>query len=68
MNKVLRGYRNMLGMSQTKMGEIINTGKQGYHLKESGKTEFKYNEMLKILKVVNESYPLIAMQELFIKE
>ena len=68
MNRILKGYRNMLGMNQTEMGKIIGTSKANYCAKETGRYEFKYNEMLKILKIVNKKFPAITMGELFAKE
>ncbi|WP_455043293.1 helix-turn-helix transcriptional regulator [Granulicatella adiacens] len=63
-NKV-RGYRNMLKMSQEKLGDYLGITKQTYHLKEVGKLEFKTEEMKKIKELVSEIFPNITIDDIF---
>lgn len=68
MNRTLLGYRYLMDMTQTEMGEIIGRSKSSYCKREIGKSEFKQSEMIKILAKVNEKFPLMTMLELFTKE
>jgi putative transcriptional regulator len=63
-NKV-RGYRNMLKMSQEELGNYLGITKQTYHLKEVGKLEFKSEEMKKIKELVVEIFPNITIDDIF---
>gem|GEM_PF-2111955 len=40
----IRGYRNMLGLTQEKLGEELGISKQSYYNKETGKTQFSDKE------------------------
>ena len=63
-NKI-RGYRNMLKLSQEEMGTYIGVTKQSYHLKETGKTKFTKEEMKKIKKLLLPLFPCITIDEIF---
>lgn len=62
----LKYYRNMLGLTQEQMCNIIGLkNKQNYSLKETGKIKFNDLEKIKIKNVINEKYPDVTIDELF---
>lgn len=61
----LRGYRNMLKLSQEEMGKRIGVTKQSYHLKETGKNKFTQEEMKIIKKLLTPLFPYITIDEIF---
>lgn len=68
MNRTLLGYRTMLGLNQKQLGAKIGMSNTNYCKKELGKAEFRADEMFKIMKVINEKFPLITMEQIFTKE
>lgn len=65
MNRTLLGYRTMLNLNQKQLGEKIGMSKSAYCLRETGKREFKASEMFNIMKIINETFPQIKMEEIF---
>ena len=65
MNRKLLGYRTMLGLNQSELSEQIGMTKSAYCLRETGKREFRASGMFSIMKIINEKFPLITMEEIF---
>ncbi|WP_454922783.1 helix-turn-helix transcriptional regulator [Abiotrophia defectiva] len=63
-NKI-RGYRNMLGMTQTEMGAKLGITKQGYHRKEVGKSNFSDEEKMTFKKLLLPLFPNITLEDIF---
>lgn len=63
-NKV-KGYRNMLNLSQEEISSILGITKQSYYLKENGIREFKDNEKLKFKELLIPFFPDITLEEIF---
>lgn len=61
----LKGYRVMLGLTQSQMADKLNISLQSYNNKETGKTPFNDKERLKIKSMVSEVKPDITIDELF---
>ncbi|NYS48533.1 transcriptional regulator [Streptococcus danieliae] len=61
----LRGYRVMLGHTQTDMGKILGITKQAYSNKETGKNQFNDREKVKIRDMVRKIEPTITIDDLF---
>lgn len=49
------------GMRQVDVAKKIGISKQGYHLKESGKNDFKETEMIRLAKLFNRSLDELFM-------
>lgn len=64
LNKIA-GYRNMLQMNQTKMGELLGISKQAYSNKERGIVKFNDKEKLIIKNLILPYFPDISIDELF---
>lgn len=64
MNKV-KGYRVMAGYSQTEVADMLGLTKQTYCKRETGKTQFKPSEMLKLKNIISVVKPDITIDELF---
>lgn len=64
-NLVLRGYRNMLGLTQQQMSEQLNISKQSYCNKELGKVQFSDTEKQQIKSILATKYPKITIDEIF---
>ena len=67
MNRTLIGYRTMLGLNQKQLGNYIGMSASNYCKKETGKAEFRADEMIKIMKLINAKYPTITMEYIFTK-
>jgi DNA-binding XRE family transcriptional regulator len=63
-NKI-RGYRNMLGMTQEKLGEELGITKQSYYAKEVGKNSFSDDEKMKFKKLLLPLFPNITLEDIF---
>ncbi|MGK0719115.1 helix-turn-helix transcriptional regulator [Streptococcus uberis] len=64
MNKI-KGYRNMLGLTQEELGKKLGISKQSYHNKETGKTSFSDSEKLKFKTLIQPLFPEITLEEIF---
>ncbi|VMK83594.1 transcriptional regulator [Streptococcus pneumoniae] len=64
----MRGYRNMLGLTQEKLGKKLGISKQSYYNKESGKTQFSDKEKLKIKNLLIPLFPDITIEDIFFKQ
>ena len=65
MKNNLKGYRNMLGLSQTEMCVKIGIGLTSYCMKEQGKRDFNQTEMENIVEVFREEDSNLTMDILF---
>ncbi|MBF6625734.1 helix-turn-helix domain-containing protein [Aerococcaceae bacterium zg-BR9] len=63
-NKI-RGYRNMLKMTQDDMAKEMGITKQAYYLKENGKREFKDAEKIKFKELLLPTFPNITLEDIF---
>lgn len=61
----IRGYRNMLGLTQTELGKILGITKQAYSNKERGKSNFSDSEKLKIKEMLLPYFPDIKIDDIF---
>lgn len=61
----LKGYRVMLGLTQTAMAKKLDISKQSYNNKETGKTAFTDDERVAIRDMVRDIKPDITIDELF---
>ena len=63
-NKV-KGYRNMLGLSQKEMAKKLNISINAYRNKENGKVEFRDNEKIIIKEMILPLFPEVTLEEIF---
>ena len=63
-NKI-KGYRNMLGLSQEQLGKKLGISKQAYYNKESGKNSFSDSEKLKFKALLLPLFPDITIEDIF---
>ena len=63
-NKV-RGYRNMLGLSQKEMASKLSISANAYRNKESGKVDFKDSEKIIIKEMILPLFPEVTFEEIF---
>ena len=65
MNRILIGYRKMLGINQSELANKIGMTSSNYSKRESGSREFRASEMFKIMEVINLKFPLMTMEDIF---
>lgn len=63
-NKV-KGYRNMLGLSQKDMADKLSISINAYRNKENGKVEFRDNEKIIIKEMILPIFPQVTLEEIF---
>ncbi|MFK4788109.1 helix-turn-helix transcriptional regulator [Lactococcus petauri] len=63
-NKV-KGYRNMLGLTQQQLGKKLGISKQTYHNKEKEKTSFTDSEKVAFKKLLVPLFPEITIEDIF---
>lgn len=63
-NKV-RGYRNMLGMTQEQLGAKLGISKQAYQRKEKGKAAFTDREKMVFKKLLLPMFPDVTLEDIF---
>ncbi|MDK6804238.1 transcriptional regulator [Aerococcus sp. UMB7834] len=63
-NKI-RGYRTMLGLTQTDMADKLGITKQSYWLKEHGKISFNDKDKVIILELFKAVDPTLTIDALF---
>jgi len=63
-NKV-KGYRNMINLSQKEMAKLLGISFTSYCHKEQGKREFKDNEKIVFFEIVKKSVPNVTIEEIF---
>ncbi|EPH03110.1 helix-turn-helix transcriptional regulator [Streptococcus intermedius] len=64
MNKI-RGYRNMLSLTQKELGEKLGMTKQTYHNKEVGRYSFTDSEKMAFKKLLLPLFPNITIEDIF---
>lgn len=64
MNKV-KGYRNMLKLTQKEIAEKLGISTVAYIKKENGKSEFKDSEKIKFKELLLPYFPNITLEEIF---
>lgn len=64
LNKI-KGYRTMLGFTQSDMANKLGISKQSYWLKERGKTPFNDNDKIIILNIFKRIDPNLTIDTLF---
>ncbi|GAB6711208.1 helix-turn-helix transcriptional regulator [Streptococcus agalactiae] len=67
MKNRIRGYRNMLGLTQEQLGNKLGISKQTYHNKEIGKTAFSDKEKIIIKELLIPLFPNINIEDIFFK-
>lgn len=65
MNNKVRGYRAMLGKTQSEMAELLSISKQSYHNKERGKVAFKDSEKVIFKNLLINLFPDITIEDIF---
>lgn len=63
-NKI-RGYRNMLNLSQENLGKYLGITKQAYSNKETGKAKFNDKEKVKLLELFKKVDDSLTIDSLF---
>ncbi|KAA9242800.1 MULTISPECIES: helix-turn-helix transcriptional regulator [Aerococcus] len=63
-NKI-KGYRNMLGLTQSDMAKELGISKQAMHLKEVGKIPFKDSEKRIVLNIFKQADQSLTIESLF---
>lgn len=63
-NKI-KGYRNMLGLTQEQMGRKLGMTKQTYHNKEVGKNAFSDKEKIEFKHLLLPLFPNITIEDIF---
>ncbi|MDQ8760235.1 helix-turn-helix transcriptional regulator [Streptococcus ruminantium] len=65
MKNKIRGYRNMLGMTQEQISKKLKMSKQSYHNKETGRSSFSDEEKLAFKKMLLPLFPNITIEDIF---
>lgn len=68
MKNRIRGYRNMLGLTQEQLGNKLGMTKQTYHNKEIGKNAFTDKEKVIFKNLLVPLFPNINIDDIFFKE
>lgn len=61
----VKGYRNMLNLSQKEVGDILGLSKQSFSLKERGKVKFTIDEMKTLKNLFSSINPHITIEDIF---
>lgn len=65
MANIIKGYRNMVGMKQSEMAEIIGVSRQAYWNKETGRTPFSDKEKELFREEIKKVIPEIKIDDIF---
>lgn len=63
-NKI-RGYRNMLGLTQEQLGKKLGMTKQTYHNKEVDRNSFSDEEKIEFKNLLLPLFPNITLEDIF---
>lgn len=63
-NKI-KGYRNMLGLTQEQMGKKLGITKQTYHNKEIVRNSFSDKEKMTFKQLLLPFFPNITIEDIF---
>lgn len=61
----IKGYRNMLNMTQEELGGKLGLTKQAYSNKERGKSEFTDREKIQIKELLQPMFPAVTIDDIF---
>ena len=61
----VKGYRNMLNLSQKEVGDMLGLSKQSFSLKELGKVKFTIDEMKTLKNLFSSINPHITIEDIF---
>ncbi len=61
----IKGYRNMLNLTQTELGKELGLTKQSYSNKERGKREFTDKEKKKMKDLLLPIFPDVTIDDIF---
>lgn len=61
----VKGYRNMLNLSQKEVGDMLGLSKQSFSLKERGKVKFTIDEMKTLKNLFSSISPHITIEDIF---
>ncbi len=61
----VKGYRNMLNLSQKEVGDMLGLSKQSFSLKERGKIKFTIDEMKTLKNLFSSINPHITIEDIF---
>ena len=61
----VKGYRNMLNLSQKEVGDMLGLSKQSFSLKERGKVKFTIDEMKTLKNLFSSINPHITIEDIF---
>lgn len=64
-NNKIRGYRNMLGLTQEELGKKLGITKQTYHNKEVGRNSFSDREKIAFKELLLPLFPDITIEDIF---
>lgn len=64
-NTALKAYRNLIGLSQTKMANKLGICLTSYNQKERGSKEFSHKEMISIMNILKKEIPELTADEIF---
>ena len=61
----VKGYRNMLNLSQKEVGDMLGLSKQSFSLKERGNLIFTIDEMKTLKNLFSSINPHITIEDIF---
>lgn len=61
----VKGYRNMLNLSQKEVADMLGLSKQSFSLKERGKVKFTIDEMKTLKNLFSSINPHITIEDIF---
>jgi len=61
----IKGYRNMLGLTQAELGKKLGMTKQTYYNKEAGRCSFTDTEKIAFKKLLLPMFPDITIEDIF---
>lgn len=61
----VKGYRNMLNLSQKEVGDMLGLSKQSFSLKERGKVKFTLDEMKTLKNLFSSINPNLTIEDIF---
>ncbi len=68
MANMIKGYRNMVGMKQSDMANVIGVSRQSYWNKETGRTAFSDREKALFRDEVKKVLPEIKIDDIFFND
>lgn len=62
---LVKGYRNMMNLTQEDVANKLGMTKQAYSLKENGKTPYNDKEKVILLNIFKQADPTLTIERLF---